>query len=61
MISVEGTAFRLDHVGHEPKEVVFQQFRSRFQASNGERGERPIRIGIGFVTDFKQDIQNRDN
>ena len=57
----EGTAFRLDHVGHEPKEVVFQQFRSRFPGFERERGERPIRIGIGFVTDFKQDIQNRDD
>ena len=57
----EGTAFRLDHVGHEPKKVVFQQFRSRFPGFERERGERPIRIGIGFVTDFKQDIQNRDD
>ena len=34
----EGTAFRLDHVGHEPKEVVFQQFRSRFPGFRTRKG-----------------------
>ena len=57
----KGTAFRLDHIGDEPKEVIFQQFRSRFPGFERERGERPVRIGIGFITYFKQNIQNRND